>query len=628
MPRYKKQKEEFREQLYDARAIFQEAERVVTPEWVAWLKHHWQEESARRSLGGFAWAIERQSLGLSKLGDPNHTGHIARVQAILRLADLHRLYLIPPTPRAERRAGEPPFIFDPRVWYVDGEDEKSTGFSPSPEVRPRLWMLYAVLRQVNRIDPTARPSAIIIADEVRFLRADHAIKEWYRAIKHEGVDLIFPDSGRVLADHLDMLAMKVRVASAHLQFYRDQSREVARQQGRVPWGRALTGTRWEDGGRRLVADPDWWPKLAAVVERLATGQIGSQRAVPAYLRETYGEGYVLTVAGFRKLLKHETIFDGYYDAFTRKYDPCLIRERYGNRFDFSFTASRVKRYVVEPTPAETHVRKAVEHPHGTVPMDPVLVAEARRRTSVLGRPSRREDEEARWQIVPTYLLRCAAPGCGASVQERAGLPPERRAGKKGVFCEWHVRCLAGKQSREREGTTPAQFRAKLADDGHEHRQVVLGSVSLALVPLLRAHLFDPALITPADLEERPVAVAEEQARLELAREQVLRRLRVQTLTLEDLDPAVAPDVYQGVRVRMGELQEELRGHDRALNQLAARELGRAEHQRGLARARADYQKAVETHGHDPAFWAAIVRTFVSVIRVDLGGGDLRRGNFH
>jgi len=625
VPRYRKQKEEYRDHLYDARAIFEDAERTVTSEWISNLTRavrEQQTELTQTGLGctGYAWAVERQSLGAVALGDPNHTGHIARVQTILRLATQHRLALLAPVERVDRREGEPPYIFDPRVWYVDGEDERSSGFTQSPEVRPRLWALYAVLRQINRIDPSARPSAIIIADEVRFMRADHAIKEWYRALKHEGVDLIFPESGRVLADSLDILGMKVRVASAHLQYYAAQAREIARQQGRVPWGKAPTGTRWEDKGRRLVADPDWWPKLADCVARLASGEIPSLRAVPTYLKQTYGDDYVLTTAGFYQLLKREHIFDGYHVSFDRKCEPCIVRERHGHRFDFSYTEGRQKRYLHVATPEETWVRKEVEHRYGTEPIPPLLLEEARRRTSVRGRPSKRTDEEARWQVAPPYMIRCAYPGCGATVRERPGLPPEKKAGKHGIACEWGVSCELDKRYVGQNGMTTEEFRQMVIDQGLTHKRVALGSLSYPLIALLREKLFDPSLILPSDVSDGTEHLDQKKHELELEREKVARKVRVQTLSLEDADPDEEPDVYNSIRTRLRELQGEMKEIDRELNRLSAETLNRAEVQRSLAEAREAFLEMLEVRGDDPEFWKAIVRTFVEVIHVDLTTG--------
>jgi hypothetical protein len=166
--------------LFDTEAIFERAAVQLCPDLVDYY--------ARVSPYGFA--IERQSEGKRTIGDPNKTGHECRVSAILRLAG--DLYLPAPEERSGRMQGEARYVFDERHWFIDGERNRATGWSARPEVRPRLWMAYALARRLKELRPEAAPAAFVVGDPTRLFREDQWLRVWARAILQEQI-LLYVD---------------------------------------------------------------------------------------------------------------------------------------------------------------------------------------------------------------------------------------------------------------------------------------------------------------------------------------------------------------------------------------------------------------------------------------------------
>jgi hypothetical protein len=557
-------------------------------------------------------------MGVAILGRLDHTGHIGRVQTVERLAKQFGLALPAPIERQGRKEGEPPFIFDRRCWFVDGVEGRATGHSLAPEVRPELWRCYATLRRINQLDPSVLPSAVIIADETRFMRAEGWLQLWYQAIRGEGVDLILPELGRVQPIHLQILGMKIRSASDHLPEYRRRALAVAQAQGRIVWGRYPFGLTLEDEGRSVVAHPEQWPVIAAVVHRLADGSLPSVMAAAVWARQTFG---LPTCSEFliRKWIAENSFTYGAYTAYNQEWTLCQIKEKKGILADISFTDSRNRRYVKERRPEDQSLVKPILHWHGTSPIPPEVIDQARQNHSISGsKPKRPKVGEHAWQILPGRLIRCegAVPGgtCGKLVRERAPDPPGSK-GAPGMRTDWTLGCTAGQQMRQRRGFTLAEVRAH---PDTQHVRARNGCLSRAVVALLKERLFgfDPAPHSRAE----PGAVQERRQEIELEQAGLRTKLKRQCLLLEDVDPEREPDTFNQIRSRMRELQEAINNGEREQQILAAQYLAGSSAQAELQETRARFRQMLSEHEEDPSFWRAVIETFVTKIPVNLETG--------
>jgi hypothetical protein len=608
---HKRVEVEYRENLFDTERIFREAAVQITPVTLEYFRHL-RNTAGRR---GYAFAIERQSLGKLKIGALDHTGHIGRVRAIERMAKKWNLNLPTPIDRENRQEGDPPFIFDTRCWYVDGEVDCATGLSLSPEIRPALWRCYATLRRITELDPSARPIAILIADECRFMRADAWLKLWFEAIKGEGVDLIFPEVGRVESAHLELLAMKIRTLSEHLPKYRAAALEVAKKQERIPWGKINWGLQYEDGGRSVVADPERWPVIDAVIHGLADGSLPSVLKAAAWARETYGMESCSEWL-IRTWLRDGSFTEGSYVAFAKTWKPCKIKETNGIREDFSFTEGRNRRYVLQVAPEEEWLRKPVLHRHGTRSIPQEVLAAARRRTRK-GRPPRTDRTgEAAWQVIPSRLIRCAV--CEHLVRERGPEPPEKMIGQPKMRANWTLGCNLLQELRQHHGYTVKEIRAMPIS---QHVRYAIGSLSLPVIDLLEERLFVPDLDLTPHVGDMGTDLEGKRLQLETRQTALQRQMRVQTLTLEDVDPEEELDSVAQIRARMKELQAELTAVERELQCLAALTLTRHSTDRALREARQYYMTLAEEHRHSPDFWRAVIQKFVDRIEVNLETGE-------
>jgi hypothetical protein len=609
---------EERENLFDAEEIFNQARVQVTGELLAYLKR-----LKSQAPNGYAWAIERQSLGVEAHGRLDHTGHIGRVRQCLSLARLHGLYLEPPVERPDREEGEPPFLFDDRVWFVDGEHKKATGFSLSPEIRPRLWTCYALLRQIHDTDPAALPRAIVIADEMRFMRADDWIKLWYYSIKRFGVDLIFPETGYVESMQLEMLAMKVRVMSENLVRYRQSAIQVAKAQGRILWNRPPFGLCLENGGGDVVAHPVEWPILCEVIEGLATGRFPTVMAASYWSRDRLGDGRHISDPLIRTWLKEGHYVEGIYEAYAHDWKACVIRQKHGNLEDYSFTANLNKRYVRTLIPEEQRLRKPILHRYGTAPIPPALLLEARAR--VRSRRGRSPDLEnpspmtnSRWAVVPSRVVRCAV--CGSGISEHGPCLRNERdsAGEPLRRAYWACQCRCLSALRRAEALTREEV---LADPRVQHTRYRRGSLSLALIDLLGDRLFgeefDPAVYMgriPADVEGERHALETKQARL-------FKQLHNLTGHLAVTDPEAEAETARSIRREMKEVNDAIRDVDRTLALLSAQTLERQATNVAILQARETHKRWSEERGYDPQFWKIVIQMFVESVVLDLETGE-------
>lgn len=613
--------------MWDARPQFDAAEQLVTPDFIQTLRRLQKTSQEDGTLyDGLAWAVERQSDGLDAHGDPNHTGHISRVQKIVAMARRYNYYLPTPIERENRTKEDPrpPFIFDDRFWFVDGEAERATGHDLSPEMRPRLWMLYATMRRLKQLDSRALPKAILIADETRFMRADHWLKNWYRAIAGLGVDLIFSEGGRVQADQLEFVQMKIRVQSERFQEYRNASVKIALGKGRVPWGRMKFGLQLENDGFDVVAQPEQWPVIYEVVRALATGDCPSLRKVPVYTRKVYGEALVelglkggaVSCAMAHAWLQPGSFLEGIKVFNDKEWTPIVVREDAGIFDSYSYTKSRHKRYFKEELPEEKWMRKEILHRHGTEPIPPELLAQARLKTSTRGRPRKSDPtEEERWLLIPPRIARCIH--CKSAIRE---LPPYRPADGRKVY-GWlnfiRLECQLKGQLTNNKGYTPREIRHDLPIGAH--RPSCCGRLTAALLPLLKERLFLPAL--PVTLQHTAESTGNDLIETQLQQEKALqsltRKLKSQLLAREEIDRDDEPDNWRLTNERISELQAEIKSTDASLNQISASLLNQMNRNSNLDRAREWFVKGVQQFEQDPDFWGAVIEMFVTVVWVDM-----------
>lgn len=610
--RIRLQKWEEREQLYDARPLFDFAERFVTSE----LVEYYRKLKSENGWDAWVMGVERQSLGVLAHGDPNHTGHIGRVQKILEVARQKQFNIDVPIliPDRERKKGQPPFIFDERCWFVDGEDDPSTGHSLDPQVRPRLWTLFAILRRLNQVAPDARPRAILIADELRFMRASHALAEWYRGLAAEGVGIYFPDSGWLAPEKLELVTMKMRVMSEHLPDYRKSAMEVARSQERILWVKQPKyGILYEDDGRTVVADPIRWVIMSETIHKLASGELASLRKAVVYVRQTYGDEQKVSIALISDWLKAGSIAEGVSQHYTRKFDVCMIKEKYGPGIDYNFTSSRKRRYITEEEPKERWVSKTIEHRHGTESISQAVLLQARMRVQHPGRrPNTENIGEGVWRVVPPGLIRCVH--CKKMCFERPPYVPKDPNKKVNVFWKenWTVSCTIIGQLIA-QGLTRAEARTHVHA---QHKKMARGSLSLALIPLLRERLFDQSLDLEEFIEIESKEYHAEHDRLQKERDDLARRLEIQMLTLEEYHPVTARVQHLACRGRIDQIAVELQKVDDALNQICSRHLADAAGNSALQQAHDAYQELIARFGHTPDFWRTVVATFVKEIWLD------------
>lgn len=599
MPRERLQKEVLRDHLFDAEAIFQRVRAHVTPEVVALLKE------TRRARGPFAFGLDRQSEGKKALGKRDHTGHVGRVDLILQTAQRHGLYLPKPLDRPDRQDGDSPFLFDPNFWYVDGEEDRATGFSFAPEVRPRLWMAFATIRRINELDRDALPSALVLAEFSRFTRAHEWIAVWMNSIRKEGVDIIFPETGRVELVHFEIIGISVRAQSQHLTAYRDRALEVARKDQRVVFGKRPFGLYFSEDRRTVHTHPEEWPILWDVIHGIAGARFATLAAATRWVRETHGR--TLSPSLIHKWLSGEStamkLDRDQYVAYGYKHTPCVVKQRSGVLYDFSYTENCNKRYVREERSAEEQLPLPIDHAkHGTRPVPPSVLEAARARIEGAGRRAANPSQSQ--SIVPKGITRCAV--CGARLWECHRDPGaiDRK------FEGWSVRCEGYARRAYYQGLDRRETRNLFP----EHRRFVRAGITVPLREALREALkqdFDPAAL------EAPAAVLDRRDALQKKRREVQAQIDALTENLLAVNLAAAPAIARAITDKAEALQSELSDCDRE-EQLLSAQLTQSGADTEAAVALREYCRThLDTIGDDPISWRMIVRQFVQEVTIDL-----------
>lgn len=603
MPPYKRQLVELRPQLFDADSIFRAVREQITPAAVAALR-----QPGRR----YAFGIDRQSLGAERLRDPEHTGHKGRVALIARTAERFGLWLPEPIGRPNQQKGETPFIFDERYWFIDGEDAKATGFSFAPEIRPRFWHAYATIRRINEIDPGACPSALILADYMRFLRADEWIKVWANAIWKEGVDIIYPETGPVGPMHLDMICVSVRAQSQHLVGYRERFLEVARKEKRIPFGRCPFGLQFSEDHRAVHTHPEQWPVLYEIVSRLADGRLKNASEAARWSRKQHGESLKVSEGLVRKWFREqESILYGYYEPFRFRSRPCVVKQTAGPLYDYSYTKSLNKRYVREKVAEEECFRLPIDHEkHGTTPLTPAQIEAARQRVRQVGRPvTEAYTTITAASIAPARIVRCKH--CGGRIRETFRDTPETPE----KWAGWVLHCRGAERKASGKALTTREAKTEEPD----HPRFVHASLTIPLREALRRWLteeIDPVLYAAPTAED---AAAEHEA-LETKRTDLEGKLAQVVANLAHLDLSAAPAVASAVNVEMRRLQEGIADCDRELQLLAARTLQAAAANSAAFAIREQFRRNLEFVGNNAVAWRTLVEGIVEGVTVDLEAG--------
>jgi hypothetical protein len=609
MAHYRKQRVEEREHLFDADAIFAKVSEEITPA----LVRYYRELKETRG-GGFAFAIERQSMGKEALGDPNQTGHQGRVRKIEALARSHGLYLPPAVLKPDHRPGEPPFILDERHWFVDGEGDRSSGYTFAPEVRPRFWHCYATIRRIGLLDPRALPDAILVADMLRFSRDDKPLKVWFNSLMVEGVRLITADSGPVAAESLDMIGFGIRMESSRFVNYRKQARQIAKAQKRILVGKRRFGLDFSEDRREVFTHPVEWPILVEVLTRLADNRLPTFLAAARWVRETYGKAWVISDNLIRKWLKDPIFVEGLqgtYVGYAHKSEPCIIKERRGPDVDFSYTARRNKRYMREPVPESEWVRLPINFErHGHAPIPPEIIEGARMK---LGRPGRpcKDGEPDHPVLISVGLARCAS--CGYPVLERA---PRKSTPS------WSLECQCVALIKRKEGLTAEQVTDRPAIQHARYwTGTKAGALSLPVRELLKEKLFGEAFDLRPFLPARDAGeTASRKLELETRQAALRDQLAQMGRNLALLDLGQTPDAARLFQEQMAKLSQEIGDCDRELTIIAAQSEARVARDTGLVEAQRKWKQLLPTIGDDPIHWRTIISMFVKQVMVDLTTG--------
>ena len=602
MPPYRKREVEYRDVLFDADAIFRHVREEITPATV----------QALRDIGRpFAFGIDRQSKGKEALGDPDNTGHKGRVRTVQQTAERFGLYIPAPVVRPTQQKGETPFLFDERFWYIDGEEDKATGFSFSPEIRPRLWYAYATIRRINEIDESARPAALVMAEYDRFLRADEWIKVWVNAIWKEGVDIIFPETGPVQNMHLDMICITVRARSEHLKHYRERFLDVARREHRIPYGKEPFGLQFSEDRRSVYTHPQQWEVIYQTLHRLADGRLKNASEAARWTRATYGEELAASQALIRKWFReHLHMLHSRYVTNKYRQKPCVVKQSNGMLYDYSYTKRRNKRYVAKPTPESEWLVFDVDHSrHGTKPIPPNIIQAARLRVIQVGRPpAPTTPPRTAACIAPARLVRCAC--CGGRVREI--FVNSQSGAKLTKWDGWLLSCYGHKVRAAGQSITTREARAMEPD----HRRTVHASLTIPLRERLK-HWLTEEVNPLVYVDDASTDTATERLAIERRRIALQEKLTLLLTNMLTLDLKKAPAAADVLNAQINALQEEIDNCDRERQLLDARSLNAAAASSATWEMRDRFRKGFERAKDHPEFWRAVVEQMVERIVVDL-----------
>lgn len=613
---YRKQAFEEVDNLFNAEHVFKQARLDLTPALI--------EEYRSRVPYGFA--IERQSMGRKVMGDVEKTGHIARVEAILRMAERAKLWLPDPLPRPNRQHGDTPFLFDEWYWFVDGESERASGHTFSPQIRPRFWMLYCLARRLNEIAPDAKPAAILVADVKRFTRQDGWLKSWVDAMQNEGVQVYFDGFEKLGRLGLTLLEIDIQFSSEVLPKAWKAAREIARKDGRImqhrrPFGLKFTAQGGREGtkepqGAETWTVPEEWAVLAAVAHGLADGTILTGDHAGRFSREQFGK-LGKTAAYWRKVFDGESfLYTGEYIGYQYDYQVCRLKQRHGHLSEINYTKNGNRRLVARPTDPSTWVIQQIRYSEGTAPIPPAVLAKARRRVSEWGRPPQEGMSPHRQDcILPPRLVHCAC--CGSSIMERNPHPtPKLNENRKKTtsLSGWTLHCTCAQRlahklkiSQKEAGQRPEC----------QHRRLLAASLSRPLKQLLTERLFsggfDPAQLSVAT----PAEVAAEREALLLQEHQAHAKLEQLAEQLTDPGVIGLPVFKQKIMEAAKAAEKEIEDAQRRLEILAAQLFTGRNDQSRFERARRVWERMATDHMDDNDWWREIVEALVEEVTVDL-----------
>jgi hypothetical protein len=360
----------------------------------------------QKQHGKYYFGIDRQS-DRKELARKDATGQIRRVEGILAFADVAQAWA--PTPKhlgGDRAEDAPPYLFDRRFWFVDGEKKNATGLCANPTVRPEFWRAYLLTRALGA--KGIGPSAFIIGEGTRFFRDSEWLGSFCRSLWDVGIEVYIVNFGKVDPRTLPGLQSVIAALSEWLPMALKGARAARKNNNRIFHGNPPFGLRFSEDKSQVFAHPEEWPILAELVEGIAVGQLRTFHAAVVWLHAHRG---IQRTEGWLGQLLRSRLFEGIYDTYKTTGRPRQVRQRPFTDLDVS--AGGYRRYLktnLEPKPFIINFDK-----YGMSPISPAVLARARARIlNKGGRPQQLDTRNERL-FLGQGLVRCAV--CGMGVRE-------------------------------------------------------------------------------------------------------------------------------------------------------------------------------------------------------------------